>query len=317
MSSFHKVDGFGEAAIFKGDPRIKETDIDSWYQEQIRETGDASKRPYLYGSDAGLCSRRNVLLEHNTWIPTGKSPATHGYMAIGVGLEDMLAQALRRKERLFVQSQRLVEMPEVKISGKIDLVVLDHKDEFALVEVKSCGKLPLEPKPEHLAQIQTYAAVSGVHRCWITYISRNVRSSFSENIDLRSFPVDCGADILTQRLLTALVSRTASDAASLPPVPASFRKHKECHYCEFRDSFCWGHRPGNGGAEAAPLLREYSPKEMIELEAGLIPIATRLYKESLYRYQKTLNSINTLDLSKGLYDKLNKLKLEVRKELLK
>ena len=303
MNNFKKVDGYGEAAIFRGDPRHKETDIDSWYQGILREESSATKRPYLYGSDAGLCARRNVLLEHNSWLPSSKSPATAAYMAIGVGLEDMLAAALKRNEKLLVQSLRLIEMPEVKISGKIDLVVFDHEDKLSLIEVKTCGELPPEPKPTHLAQIQTYAAVSGVHRCWLTYISRNVRDSFTEKLSLRSFLVDTSQEVLVSRLKTALLSRLASNERKLPPVPATFRKHTECHYCEFRDHFCWGARPGLGGNEAESPLQSYTPGEMAALDSMLTPISLRLYEESLSRQLKTLRSISTIELSAKLHER--------------
>lgn len=305
MNSLKRVEA-GEAILHKGDTRLREADIDAWYQEQIRETGSASKRPYLYGSDAGLCARRNVLLEHNTWIPTGKSPATAAYMAIGVGLEDMLAAALKRRQRLLAQGQRLVDLTEVKISGKIDLIVFDHDDQLALVEVKTCGELPTEPKAVHLAQIQTYAAVSGIHRCWLTYISRNVRDSFTEKLSLRSFPVDCSEDVLKGRLATALLSRTASDSHRLPPIPATFRKHNECHYCEFRDQFCWRARPGLGGDEPDSPLPEMSPKEMIEVNIGFQPIVDNLYSLSIYRKLKTLKSLNAVAYSTDLYQRYMK-----------
>lgn len=301
-----KVEGVGEAIIHKGDTRLKQADIDNWYQEVLRETGDASKRPYLYGSDAGFCARKNVLVEHNTWLASSKSPATAAYMAIGVGLEDMLAAALKRNDRLLAQGQRLVEMKEVKISGKIDLMVFDHEDKLALIEVKTCGELPTVPSPVYLAQIQMYAAVSGIHRCWLTYISRNVRSSFTEKLSMRTFPVDTSEEVLKQRLQTALISRQASDEAKLPPVPSTFRKHTECHYCEFRDHFCWRTRPGLGGDEPDSPLIEYSPKDMIKLYSNTLPITEYLYDQSIYRRLKTLNLLNNLNYSDQLYIRYKK-----------
>lgn len=302
----NKVEGVGQASIFKGDTRLKQADIDNWYQEVLRETGDASKRPYLYGSDAGFCARKNVLVEHNTWLNSSKSPATAAYMAIGVGLEDMLAAALKRNDRLLAQGQRLVEMAEVKISGKIDLIVFDHEDELALVEVKTCGELPTEPSPVYLAQIQMYAAVSGIHRCWLTYISRNVRDSFTEKLSMRTFPVDTSEGVLKAKLQTALISRLASDQHKLPPVPSTFRKHTECHYCEFRDHFCWKTRPGLGGDEPDSPLVGYNPKEMIELHATTLPTTEFLYSQSIYRKLKTLKGLNNLSYSDSLYNRHQK-----------
>lgn len=302
MSPLTQLDGVGTASIFKGDPRHKETEIDAWYQEILSERSDARARPYLYGSDAGLCARRNVLLEHNTWLPSEKSPATQAYMAIGVGLEDMLAQSLQRNQRLIVQGQRLIEMPEVKISGKIDLIVFDHQDELSLIEVKTCGKLPETPNPVHLAQIQTYAAVSGITKCWLTYISRNVREEFGRELALRSFAVDTSKEVLKHRLHTALLSRHASDYHKLPQVPPSFRKHTECHYCEFRDVFCWGERPGLGGNPPMDPMHEYTPAEQVVLDNFISKDAEELVNNIIIRKMSTIQDLLKIFI---LYDDSN------------
>lgn len=248
MNGFKKVEGVGTASIFKGDPRQQTGDIDKWLQEHLFERHTVTARPHLYGADAGLCARRNVLLAHNPGVASVVTPESNAYMSIGVALEDMLAKGLNASGRLLVQGMYIPLMPEVKIRGKIDLVIFDHKDELALVEVKSCGKLPQQPRPTHLAQIQTYAAVSGISRCWLTYISRNVQNEeWGTGLAIRTFAVDTSPDALRSRLATALLSREAIEREELTPIPAHFRKHTECHYCEFRDFFCWKPRPGLGG----------------------------------------------------------------------
>lgn len=291
-----RIEGVGEASVFRGDPRLPESDIDNWFNGMLGTLSTPKTRPYLWGADAGLCARRNVLLENNTWMPSEKTSANVAYMAIGVALEDMLAEGLRRNGKLINQSTKLVEMETLKISGKIDLIIEDYQGRLALVEVKSCGDLPAEPKPEHLAQIQTYAAVSGIHRCWLTYISRRVQVTFGPQCSMRSFLVDTNPDALTGRLRTAALSRLAGDLRRLPPVPATFRKHKECHYCEFRDHFCYGSRPGLGNTE--PLLNpidELDIQEHIDLDIKAGLIAEELYQESYYRKYRTLIALLGLE----------------------
>ena len=282
----------GSASIFVGDPRAAENNIDKWLNSVLAFSGEAIKRPYLYGSDAGLCARKNVLLEHNEWFPDVKSSATAAYMAIGVGLEDMLAHALKRRGLLFAQGMRLVDMPQLKISGKIDLIIIDHEEELALIEVKTCGDLPLEPKVTHLAQIQIYAAVSGIHKCYLTYISRNVRSSFQSTVDMRTFVVDTSEEVLTDRLKTASLSRFASDLGKLPPVPAHFRKHTECHYCPFMD-ICWAPRPGRGGGDVTIELPipKLGVEELAVLYDKSLEQAKYLYEYSDVRKLDTIAAI--------------------------
>lgn len=313
---FKRIAGVGEASLFKGDPRLPETDIDAWYQGILTEIKGASSRPYLWGSDAGLCARRNVLLEHNSWIASEKSAASAAYMAIGVALENLLAEGLHRNGKLLAQSFPLVQMPELKISGKIDLVVYDQSDELALIEVKSCGKLPTEPNPVHLAQIQTYAAVSGIQKAWLTYISRNVRDEYGPKLALRSFRVDTSPVVLISRLQTASLSRFASNAHVLPPVPAHFRKHTECHYCEFRDSFCWKPRPGLGGEEPVAPLHEIDPHELIVLDERAKSLATQLYNNYLYRKMQSIQELSHLKQTPKNKKRLAKLLQDTKQEIL-
>lgn len=296
----------GEALIFKGDPRLGDgvEDIDSWYNWVLTEVGTPKVRPYLYGSDAGLCPRKNVYLEHNAWVPESKKPTSTAYMAIGVGLEDMLAQSLKRKGRLLVQGLRLQDMPKLKISGIIDLVILDHEDELALIEVKTCGTLPTEPKPEHLAQIQIYCAVSGIPKAYITYISRNVRSGYKDSLDMRSFRVDTDEDQLLYRLQIAYISKLASKLKKVPPVPSHFRKHTECHYCPFMD-FCWKTRPGRGEIEAVSPLPELTVEEFIKLDEEAYAGALTLIKEIKYRKEITLKTLLSLPLTTVQETKVN------------
>jgi hypothetical protein len=292
-----KVEGMGEASVFKGDPRIKVSSIDEWYQGVLTQRAPAVQRPHLYGADAGLCARRNVLLSRNSWVAGYKPATAQAYMAMGVGLEDMLAAGLHSKGRLLIQSLVLPLFPQFKISGKIDLVIFDNQDELALVEVKTCGKLPLEPKPTHLAQIQTYAAVSGITRAWLTYISRDVRVDFGEQLAIRSFFVDCSREALHGRLTTAALSHLCSEAALLPPVPAHFRKHQECHYCEFRDLFCYRLRPGLGGDEPTTPMVETTPAQLIQLTAKAEDIAQAIVQTSAPRRKAVLEKLLSGSLS--------------------
>jgi len=321
VSDYGRLPGVGTASVFKGDPRLPENDIDSWYNSLLGEVHPAKMRAHLYGADAGLCARKNVLLEHNTWIPGEVTPASAGYMAIGVALEDLLANSLRRHGRLVTQGMYLIDMPVLKIRGKIDLIAFDFQDELCLIEVKTCGKLPTEPKHDHLAQIQTYCAVSGITRAWLTYMSRDVRSDYGPKMAIRSFPVETGSEALYKRLETASLSLLASKEGMLPPVPATFRKHTECHYCSFRDHFCWRTRPGLPGApsvEPTAPLPEYTPVELIHLYTKAGVIATDLMSEIVNRKYQTLTFIEETieNIPEGIEEKLFKIKEATLQELL-
>lgn len=290
MSKLTRIEGVGDAPIYRGDPRLPESDMDGWLREMLAHNPvDIRARPYLYGSDAGFCARRNALLEKNEWLEDSVNAAGTAFMAIGVALENQLADAVRRSGKLVVQGIRAITFPEIHISAKFDLVVFDPSDEIAIIEVKTCGELPREPKPAHLAQIQTYSAISGIRRCTLTYISRAIVPL--KPLATRSFAVDCGDAALSNRLQIAALSRLTAERNLLAPVPATFRKHTECHYCQFRDYFCFGTRPGLGGDAPSQPLRDATPGELIALDAEAASLAETALANIEYRRLETLQSL--------------------------
>lgn len=282
------------ASLTRGnDPRIKETGIDAWYTELLNRNRPKSGyvRPYLYGSDAGFCARRNVLLQQSDIIDSLENTAGLAFMAIGVAIENLLSEALLKGERLLGQNLYLVDMPQVKVRGKVDFYVFDHEDELALIECKSCGELPAEPKPTHLAQVTTYAAISGLDKAYLTYVSRNVR--WKQDIPVKTFVVDTSQGALFEKLRIAALSDLAADENLLPAVPAHFRKHTECHYCEFRDYFCYAQRPGQGGQMPLPppSLTEVSGASLAALDMKAQAVAQAMMFERPNRAVATIEGL--------------------------
>jgi len=279
--AFERIKEAGDASVFRGDPRLSIGDADDWWNSLLSTVEPPSQRPYLYGADAGMCARKNVFHSVNTWVPFDKNAASVGYMALGDALENMLAKGLADKGRLVAQNMRLVEMPSLKVSGKMDLIFSDNKDELRLAEIKSCGQLPTEPKTGHLAQVQMYAAVSGFDRVWLTYISRNIRNSYGPKISMKTFEVTVTEDVIRTRLEIAALSMLASLHKKLPPKSAHFRKSQECLYCPFLD-FCWG-KVDSG-------LPEMSPETYAKFAKVARRVAGNLVDKRQSRYIRTLKA---------------------------
>jgi hypothetical protein len=276
-----KIEGI-QAPIFKGDPRLPENDIDVWWQEMLSEVQPPSGRPHLYGSDAGLCARKNVFYSQNTWVPFQMTGATRAYMAVGVALENMLAERMAKAGRLVKQDTWIPLMPELKIRGKIDLIGYDVLDRLSLFEIKSCGKLPEAPNVQHLAQIQMYCAVTGIESAWLTYISRNVQANYGPKVDIRSFRVDTSAATLKKRLYTAALSELSIQEGSVPAIENDFRKTLECRYCPFLD-FCWVGEPRYGSLPPdSPLDLMHVDREIV-LRNKAYGISNKLYQDRYFR----------------------------------
>ena len=240
-----KTTKIGDAAITSGlgGDDLGVVSLDAQIQQLMREVQEPRQRTYLWGSDGCLCPRKNLF---NQEFPQGQvfTPANIGYMAMGVALEDMLAKAYRKHGRLFAANPYLVPLeseliPKIKLRGKIDLVISDFEDQLALVEVKSCGPLPSKPKTNHVVQAETYGAVSGINRVYLTYISRKVSSSgWGGRIDVRTFDIPITRNVIYTRFYQACMSTICMAAKKTVAVDPTFTKSRECAWCPFQEH-CW------------------------------------------------------------------------------
>lgn len=272
----------GSAVFTKGLKKPPPLSIDEWWRSLLRHVEAPEPRRSLFGSDAGRCSRLNTLHAFNKSVPFEVSDTSAAYMAIGSALEDMLATGLYDANRLVFSNYRLLTVPKLKIGGKIDLVMVDHEDRLSIAEIKSCGSLPVEPKWVHLQQAQTYAAISGFDRAFLTYVSRSVSSRWGGGLDIRTFDVPTDKDTLYERLRTASLSQLCIADSVLPPKPIWFRKTIECVFCPFTH-ICWD--------GASSFLPEASPELLEELENEADELAAELMEDRPIRHRKTLEHL--------------------------
>ena len=297
-----KKEKLGDVTFHIGDPREtgEAENLDDIFQKCLRETQPARKRDYLWGADAGVCPRKN-LFNQEFPIPFQYYPSTKGYMAFGVAIEDMLAKALQDHDRLIKQDIRLVElkstlMPHLRISGKMDMIAIDHENEPCLIECKTCGPLPSKPKQNHYTQLQTYAAVSGFNRCYLTYVSRKVSTSGSRGkLDMITFPIEVTRESMYTVFYHAALSQCCMDEKKIVPVPPDFRKAHECAWCDFSD-YCWPYDESPIEAfgkkehdyvkhlsiNTAQELSEQRPERYIETLEGLLMTGLKDRSETLY-----------------------------------
>lgn len=213
---------------------------EKFFVKMLKESGELDKRPNLYGSDAGHCPRKNFFYASLEDQVSSFGATGQIYMGMGNGAEDALANALERNGRLFFQNLYLPPMDPV-VRGKIDLVYIDEDDDIAIGELKTCGALPTEPKPTHLSQLATYAAVGGYNKTNLIYISRNVAdySTGAPRLMIKVFPITFSFDDHVETLAKVVFSKNGIDQGFAPPIPTFFRKSVECQFCPFTE-YCWG-----------------------------------------------------------------------------
>lgn len=209
-----------------------------FFLERLGWSEPHEPRRRMYGSSAAWCPRLNYLKASHALVGTENvfTASSELYMSVGDGLEAALASGLWRDGKLIFNNAELPPMvPDV--GGKVDLVYVDDVDRLSIAEVKSCGVLPTKPRREHVAQLMTYVAVTGVDRAVLVYLSRNVRDDMG-NVGIRCFRMDTGEDAVVPVLEKIAFSQWMIDNGKLPPVPHDFARTTTCAYCDFQ-SFCW------------------------------------------------------------------------------
>lgn len=230
----------------------QQNSVESIILRSMRTNDTPWVRPNLYGSSAGKCQRENFLSAQEK--PLGDilstmTPASYLYMGIGDGIEKALVNGLTNADRLFGDNVYLpVSNPVVR--GKMDIVFLDGDDNIALGEIKSCGNLPMAPKPDHLAQATTYASISGHNNVHVIYVSRSVVNK-DGSVAIKAFKVDTSEAILRKNMQIIVESGTAIKSGFIPPIPEHMHK-SACYFCQYKDSYCWGPNASDGRFQRLP-----------------------------------------------------------------
>lgn len=251
---------------------------DRFFVDMLSDSYTPEARGRMHAKDAGWCQRKNYLHSKEADTTHVMDAASQLYMGIGNGIEEALAGGLHRQGRLFFNNLRVPPMTP-DIGGLIDLVYLDRHDRIVIAEVKSCGQLPVAPRPEHMNQLLTYHAVAGYDAGHLVYVSRTVRSRRGD-VMIRSFESNADKDAMLAQLEVIAYSQLCIDNDVLPDIPFFLSKSK-CQYCPFIDR-CWGDDIPDIGLNIDRLL---------ELREEAKTIAANLYDERPKRLVASLRHL--------------------------
>lgn len=245
----------------------REKTVESVILQAMKNMSEPWTRPTLYGGSAGVCQRENFLSAQDKPLGNVRSvttPQSYFYMSIGDGIEKAVIDGLTRADRLFGDNVYLpVSTPLVR--GKMDIIFLDENNEICVGEIKSCGKLPNEPKHGHLAQATTYASISGHDNVYVIYISRNVVNA-DGSVAIKAFKVDTSKNALMANMRIIVESGKAIESGFIPQIPTHIKKSM-CYYCPYNESFCWGENASDGRFERLP--ESMRDQYVIELNSSL------------------------------------------------
>lgn len=198
------------------------------------------KRTAFYPSDA-LCSRKHWLEMHEEYEFEANPILTYS-AAIGNATEFMLVKQLQELNSELVWAYDLPinskidgfdKMEWLDYSGKIDLI-LNVDNELIVCDVKTYGKnLRIE---QYTAQLQFYAAVTGLEHAAILAFSRNLVEN--GRFAFQYIPISVTREDKINAVTVAYYAQLCYDYNLLPVKPKGFRKTVECKYCYFKQR-CW------------------------------------------------------------------------------
>lgn len=198
------------------------------------------KRTSFYPSDA-LCSRKHWLEMHEEYEFEANPILTYS-AAIGNATEYMLIKHLMETDSKLVWAFDLSinskidgfdKMEWLDYSGKIDLI-LNIANTLIVCDVKTYGKdLRIE---QYTAQLQFYAAVTGLENAAILAFSRNLVEN--GRFAFKYIPISVTREDKINAVTVAYYAQLCYDYDILPHKPKGFRKTVECKYCHFKHR-CW------------------------------------------------------------------------------
>jgi hypothetical protein len=224
------------------------------------------KRKKFYARDISHCYRQaaSFLLVSEEFKADG-SAAGSFYMNTGTAVHDTIAQAFRQAGVSVAEEFKLAEMG-LTVGGRIDNII-KLGDEYAIVEIKTCGELPSSPKPEHKAQAMFYSLATGIRKVFVLYASRSI-ASFGGDLKMTEYELVTTDDELYEVAFNASVSYFSALSGKRPPMPTYFTARSKCGFCPFMDK-CWDGATLDG-------VEDMTPSEFLKVTSLASDFAKRL-----------------------------------------
>lgn len=287
----------------KGKPKTIEFSGSKTGMEPLLTNGLVRQAPLfrdrLFPSNSAECPRQGAagFMFDKDYI-VDLSPSSTFYFHIGDAIQAAVEEALKGAGLFIAREWHLTGkelVPNFKVSGRADIIIRDNKGELALVEVKSCGKLPEQPKRNHEAQAVTYALLSGLDKVYVLYISRTP-ATFDGRINQVWFEIEIDQAKLLKVARILATGLVFGEAKILPAPPASIRPSSDvCTYCPLK-TYCW-----EGKSLSYLRNREtYAPEEVEDLYLAADKIAKMVLAARPQAREKFLKKVTGIEALKGM-----------------
>ena len=263
------------------------------------ETRDRAGR--LYASETGYRPRQGAVLAQLPSTEISSASSTM-YKKLGDSIETMILDALYEQGVLVFRQFHLTEVG-LDLGGYVDgIIMLNGK--LHVLEIKTCGQLPSQPKPQHLHQAALYSAVTGFPAI-IYYVSRHV-ASFDGVLKQAEFFIPAHGDIQRAALFRAAIAHLSVIDNVTPDIPSHITKEDQCGFCPLRPQ-CWQGADRTGWpAEVEPTQAAYMASEARTLvDTILDPIVASERRNGILKHISRIgNGVAKTVLRDGDWSKL-------------
>lgn len=243
----------------------------------MKSEREINRNGRLYAGSSGFCERQTALDATYKGLEVTE-PSSTGYFALGIAVEDLILDALHKKNTLLF---RQLETPNIgiNIGGKIDgFVFIPQLDKIRMVEVKSCGTtLPSEPNLTHKAQALIYSGITGFEIS-LVYYSRNVADR-NKKVLLKPFDLGYDEREIYKAMYRACYGYFASKLGVMPRKPLHIANQDVCGFCRFIP-VCWQ------GEKAH--LADITPEQQKEIEEKSVALANHILSPESIAQRKNL-----------------------------
>jgi CRISPR/Cas system-associated exonuclease Cas4 (RecB family) len=181
-----------------------------------------------YPSSIGSCLRKQF---YQYTIEEKADPERLAVFATGKGVHAAVAEALRKSGLVTVDAEEYpVELKisdEVKLSGRVDVLLVELDGKKVVVEVKSTSKLPDSPHENHYLQLQTYLHSMGLEKGFLLYWDKRTGG-------LKAFKASREASALQKIGERAIILHEHLKAGKAPFKEAVMEnRYWECDFCDY------------------------------------------------------------------------------------
>jgi CRISPR/Cas system-associated exonuclease Cas4 (RecB family) len=195
-----------------------------------REESEQHVRPdgAYYPSSIGSCLRKQYYLYT---VEEKPDPEKLAVFATGKGVHVAVAEALRKSGIVKVDAEEYpVELrisDEVRLTGRVDILLVELDGVKVVVEVKSTSKIPEVPHETHLLQLQTYLHSMSLPKGFLLYWDKRTG-------ELRAFRVERDPASLQKIGERAIILHEHLKSGK-PPFKEAVMENRfwECDFCEY------------------------------------------------------------------------------------